>query len=121
MITNVSASADGYFGQAESNSDESESVTTNSTVVVMTTIVSLCILISLTVCVILYFQKRRPKTNSQRKSTIVALKHVMEFCCHCQNNGLLKTREEVIAVIVVRTQFVCVYYTSCYIFILDSN
>ncbi|XP_058603198.1 uncharacterized protein LOC131522011 isoform X2 [Onychostoma macrolepis] len=54
----ATASADNSFGQAESN-------TTNSTVVVMTTILSLCVLISLTVCVFIYFKKQKCKSNSQ--------------------------------------------------------
>ncbi|XP_016327286.1 uncharacterized protein LOC107677019 [Sinocyclocheilus anshuiensis] len=62
----TTASADSLAGLAENNSDGSETVTTNLTVVVMvTTVVSLCVLISLTICVILYFKKQRRKTNSQ--------------------------------------------------------
>ncbi|XP_042628315.1 uncharacterized protein LOC109089169 isoform X2 [Cyprinus carpio] len=58
--------ADNTAGQTEGNNhEESETVTANLTVVVMTTVVSLCVLISLTICVILYFKKRRRKTNSQ--------------------------------------------------------
>ncbi|XP_058603709.1 uncharacterized protein LOC131522315 [Onychostoma macrolepis] len=46
--------------------DESDTVTANLTLVMMTATVSLCVLVSLIVCVILYFQKRRSKINSQR-------------------------------------------------------
>ncbi|XP_052474536.1 uncharacterized protein LOC128030711 isoform X8 [Carassius gibelio] len=60
----VPASPDGLAGLSESNNG-SETVTTNLTVVVMTTVVSLCVLILLTVCAILYFKKQRSKTNSQ--------------------------------------------------------
>ncbi|KAL1259392.1 hypothetical protein QQF64_009969 [Cirrhinus molitorella] len=63
VVTNVSASTDSLAGLAESNSDTSAAVTANLTVVVMTTIMFLCILISLTACVILYFQKRRRKAS----------------------------------------------------------
>ncbi|KAK2903126.1 hypothetical protein Q8A67_007839 [Cirrhinus molitorella] len=59
----MKASTDSIAGLAESNSDTSAAVTTNLTVVVMTTIMFLCVLISLTACVILYFQKRRRKAN----------------------------------------------------------
>ncbi|XP_073702549.1 uncharacterized protein [Garra rufa] len=58
-------SAENAFSQAESNSDKTETVTVNLTVVVMTTIMFLCVLISLSACAILYFKKRRCKTNSQ--------------------------------------------------------
>ncbi|XP_052474529.1 uncharacterized protein LOC128030711 isoform X1 [Carassius gibelio] len=63
-IAVVPASPDGLAGLSESNNG-SETVTTNLTVVVMTTVVSLCVLILLTVCAILYFKKQRSKTNSQ--------------------------------------------------------
>ncbi|XP_051721093.1 uncharacterized protein LOC127497042 isoform X2 [Ctenopharyngodon idella] len=49
--------------QTESKTDLSAAVTTNLTVV-MTTIVSLCVLISLIICVI-HFKKRRSKINRQ--------------------------------------------------------
>ncbi|XP_016323069.1 uncharacterized protein LOC107673794 [Sinocyclocheilus anshuiensis] len=53
-------------GQTEDNNNYgSETAITNSTVVVMITVVSLCVLISLTICVILYFKKRRRKIDSQ--------------------------------------------------------
>ncbi len=70
MITDASTTADSTVGQIEgNNSDESETVTANLTVVVMTTVVSLCVLISLAVCVTFYFQKQKPKVDSQSKST----------------------------------------------------
>ncbi|XP_052434836.1 uncharacterized protein LOC127975094 [Carassius gibelio] len=56
---------DSTVGQTEDNNYESETVITNSTAVVMTTVVSLCVLISLTSCVILYFKKRRCKIDNQ--------------------------------------------------------
>ncbi|XP_050987545.1 uncharacterized protein LOC127178612 [Labeo rohita] len=57
----VPAPADSMVGQTE----ESAAVTVNLTVVIVTTVVSLCALISLTVCVILCFKKRRSRINSQ--------------------------------------------------------
>ncbi|XP_048007727.1 uncharacterized protein LOC125242806 isoform X1 [Megalobrama amblycephala] len=53
--------------QTEGNIAVSPAVTTNLTVVIAT-IVSLCVLISLIICVILYFKKRRSKIN--RESTL---------------------------------------------------
>ncbi|XP_050987117.1 uncharacterized protein LOC127178342 isoform X3 [Labeo rohita] len=61
----TTASAESRFAHAESNSNKNETATINVTVVVMTTIMFLCVFISLTACVILYFKKRRHKTNSQ--------------------------------------------------------
>ncbi|XP_056123659.1 uncharacterized protein LOC130101830 [Rhinichthys klamathensis goyatoka] len=54
--------------QTEGNIDASAEVTTNLIAVVMTAIVSLCVLISLIICVILYFKKRRININSQTTS-----------------------------------------------------
>ncbi|XP_067305794.1 uncharacterized protein [Pseudorasbora parva] len=45
---------------------DSAAVTTNLTAVVMATIVSLCVLISLIICLIRYFKKRRRKINNQK-------------------------------------------------------
>ncbi|XP_073702619.1 uncharacterized protein [Garra rufa] len=69
VITDAPTPADNTVGQTEhNNSDESETVTTNLTEVMMTTIASLCVLISLTICVILYFlRKQRSKFNSQNE------------------------------------------------------
>ncbi|XP_026120165.1 uncharacterized protein LOC113099383 isoform X2 [Carassius auratus] len=66
------ASPDGLAGLSESNNG-SETVTTNLTVVVMTTVVSLCVLILLTVCAILYFKKQRSKTNSQKLNSLFSV------------------------------------------------
>ncbi|XP_059363722.1 uncharacterized protein LOC132102975 isoform X2 [Carassius carassius] len=73
------ASPDSLAGLTESNNG-SETVTTNLTVVVMTTVVSLCVLISLTVCAILYFKKQRRKTNSQKLNSLFSVyySHVAE-------------------------------------------
>ncbi|CAM4700037.1 unnamed protein product [Leuciscus chuanchicus] len=65
VITDVSTTAYSPVVQTEGNIDASAEVTTNLTAVVMTTIVSLCVLISLIICVILYFKKRRSNINSQ--------------------------------------------------------
>ncbi|KAK7147492.1 hypothetical protein R3I94_010120 [Phoxinus phoxinus] len=50
------------------DSDASAEVTANLTAVVMVTIVSLCVLITLIICVILYFKKRQSKFNRQTTS-----------------------------------------------------
>ncbi|XP_039535341.1 uncharacterized protein LOC120484309 [Pimephales promelas] len=60
--------ADSPVVQTEGNIDASAEVTTNLTAVVMTAIVSLCVLISLIMCVIFYFKKRRRKIINQKAS-----------------------------------------------------
>ncbi|XP_026120157.1 uncharacterized protein LOC113099377 [Carassius auratus] len=63
VITHApTTAADKTAGQTTTKNNESE---TYLTVVAMTTVVSLCVLISLTICVILYFPKQSHKTNSQ--------------------------------------------------------
>jgi len=69
VITDVSTSADSPVVQTEGNIDASAEMTTNLIAVVMTAVVSLCVLISLIICVILYFRKQRRNINSQSKST----------------------------------------------------
>ncbi|CAM4700045.1 unnamed protein product [Leuciscus chuanchicus] len=59
---------------APNQSDSPAAVTANLIAVVMVTIVSLCVLITLIVCVILYFKKGKSKSNSQSKSTTGVLK-----------------------------------------------
>ncbi|KAG1947697.1 hypothetical protein F2P79_012582 [Pimephales promelas] len=61
LATDVSTSADSPVVQTEGNID----ATTNLIAVVMTAIVSLCVLTSLILCVILYFRKQRRNINSQ--------------------------------------------------------
>ncbi|XP_039536139.1 uncharacterized protein LOC120484788 [Pimephales promelas] len=53
------------FADAPTKADSPAAVTNNLIAVVMTTIVSLCVLITLIVCVILYFKKGKSKSNSQ--------------------------------------------------------
>ncbi|KAK2903125.1 hypothetical protein Q8A67_007838 [Cirrhinus molitorella] len=67
LLKDAPTPADSTVGQTTDNySDESETVTTNVTAVVMITIASLCVLTSLTIRVILvFFKKRRPKTDNQ--------------------------------------------------------
>ncbi|XDV40159.1 hypothetical protein PO909_009291 [Leuciscus waleckii] len=54
--------------QTKGNIDASSEVTTNLTLLVMVTIVSLCVLITLIICVIIYFKKRRSNINRQTSS-----------------------------------------------------
>ncbi|XP_043116347.1 uncharacterized protein LOC122360089 [Puntigrus tetrazona] len=61
----ATVSADSPLVQGESDINESESETASLSAVVLTTVVSLCLLMLLTICLILYFKKRRCKTNSQ--------------------------------------------------------
>jgi len=77
VITDVSTSADSPVVQTEGNID----ATTNLIAVVMTTIVSLCVLTSLILYVILYFRKQRRNINSQSKSTTGVLKSFTLLNC----------------------------------------
>jgi len=77
VITDVSTSADNPVVQTEGNID----ATTNLIAVVMTTIVSLCVLTSLILYVILYFRKQRRNINSQSKSTTGVLKSFTLINC----------------------------------------
>lgn len=95
-------SADIPVVQTEGNIAVSPAVTTNLTVVIAT-IVSLCVLTSLIICVILYFKKRRSKINRQCRSTTEVLKCLTLLNCHCHSNGLLKRRKKVMTVNVIRT------------------
>ncbi|ROL53116.1 hypothetical protein DPX16_14129 [Anabarilius grahami] len=65
-ITDAPTSADIPVVQTEGNIDSSAAVTTDLTAVVMVTIVSLCVLIALIICVSLYIRKRKQNINSQR-------------------------------------------------------